>query len=626
MGVRDSNGVSKGGKCWFAVESKAFEISVEEVRGKLRGTIWERSKGLSSWIRFGEKGLSLLLKGVEAWCKGESNSKLLKVWDEGARKFRLECRSNVAGRFLLCSVRDVERKKFCLVFLEGNGLVGGKREMMCREEQLRRCLVGCFGGSPESIPSLPSLKRWAYESWLLKGELRISRLGGALVLFEFQNKWEADMDFLFIFGVGRFSSVLEIVVGGFVAVDEETTLFSQLQWARILVKDSGMKWPGSMQVEAGNSRWELCLWWEATPRVMQAVSCSWMQMRSEWEVRDEGGEPHALNLEEPVSSRASPEAVGTLAELEQELLVVGSVSGMEPSLGHLKPTDDALLDEASMDWLGLWKKQGAGSLRCEERLVDISVHEDRNLSPRVTGGEASGPDLAIVPLEGFRKPISGDGGPSGGSGGRRGRMELQLPCEIQSLLGNADSWETKIKDMSTGIVRSLGALYSMMESGGLSMFPSERIWRARVPPKVAFFAWEASWGKVLTQEQLQRRGFSLANSEDNPSWVEWRVCGKKTQEGLANGAFMYFLGFPSRESFFSCKFCKLDRLLVREGGVYTPCILRGHRFRLGPISGESTAWLDRPFSEEAVRLAVFQLNKGKAPDPDGFTIAAYQEC
>ncbi|RVX01042.1 hypothetical protein CK203_022864 [Vitis vinifera] len=43
------------------------------------------------------------------------------------------------------------------------------------------------------------------------------------------------------------------------------------------------------------------------------------------------------------------------------------------------------------------------------------------------------------------------------------------------------------------------------------MFPSERIWRARVPPKEVFFAWEASWGKVLTQEQLQRRGFSLTN-------------------------------------------------------------------------------------------------------------------
>ena len=32
-----------------------------------------------------------------------------------------------------------------------------------------------------------------------------------------------------------------------------------------------------------------------------------------------------------------------------------------------------------------------------------------------------------------------------------------------------------------------------------------------MPPKVAFFAWEASWGKVVTLEQLQRRGFSLAN-------------------------------------------------------------------------------------------------------------------
>ena len=69
----------------------------------------------------------------------------------------------------------------------------GEKEIMCREEQLGRCLVGCFGGSPVSIPSLPSLKRWAYEVWLLKGELRISKLGGALVLFEFQNKWEADM-------------------------------------------------------------------------------------------------------------------------------------------------------------------------------------------------------------------------------------------------------------------------------------------------------------------------------------------------------------------------------------------------------------------------------------------------
>ena len=44
------------------------------------------------------------------------------------------------------------------------------------------------------------------------------------------------------------------------------------------------------------------------------------------------------------------------------------------------------------------------------------------------------------------------------------------------------------------------------------------------------------------------------------------------------------------------------------------------------ISRESAIWLDRPFSEEEVQMAIFQLNKEKAPSPDGFTIAVYQEC
>ena len=29
--LSEGRGVSKGGKCWFAVESKTFEISIEEV-------------------------------------------------------------------------------------------------------------------------------------------------------------------------------------------------------------------------------------------------------------------------------------------------------------------------------------------------------------------------------------------------------------------------------------------------------------------------------------------------------------------------------------------------------------------------------------------------------------------
>ena len=30
-------------------------------------------------------------------------------------------------------------------------------------------------------------------------------------------------------------------------------------------------------------------------------------------------------------------------------------------------------------------------------------------------------------------------------------------------------------------------------------------------PKISFFAWEVSWGKVLTLDQIQKRGWALAN-------------------------------------------------------------------------------------------------------------------
>ncbi|RVW54460.1 hypothetical protein CK203_068313 [Vitis vinifera] len=595
-GSEDSNGVSKGGKCWFAVESKSFEISIEEVRGRLRGTIWERSKGLSSWIRFGEKGLSLLLEGVEAWCRGESNSKLLKVWDEGARNFRLECHSNVAGRFLLCSVRDVERKKFCLVFPEGNGLVGGwfllaknlralgvsstevRNSYQCvssmgKEESNVNTSKNESGSYAEVVKgkkgvSVDSMRVHLGEkennvqggtAWALPGGL-FRWLGGALVLFEIQNKWEADM--VLLRGSRRFkdrefllqrwgpivgctwkeSHAKEVWVrvvglplhlwsrevfkhigdccGGFVAVDEETALFSQLQWARILVKDSGMKWPGSMQVEAGNSRREVsgrlgmkvgeASRTESRVREPQAdfqkreaevkVACGSVTRKADREwgrqaddpavgcsrngpgpkagkgvlLKGAGGplskedagwaegpsslcpklsgwtkgreepigllkpEAHLDLLREPVLSKASPETVRTLVELEQELLVVGSVGSMEPSLGHLKPTDDALLKEASRyprnfklpifsvgfgasspsppflgpdgvvlgkvgvisGLVGAVEEARSRDSPREEWLVDLSVHEDRNLSPRASGGEANGPDLAIVPFGG----------------------------------------------------------------------------------------------------------------------------------------------------------------------------------------------------------------------------------
>ena len=37
------------------------------------------------------------------------------------------------------------------------------------------------------------------------------------------------------------------------------------------------------------------------------------------------------------------------------------------------------------------------------------------------------------------------------------------------------------------------------------------VWNPVVPPKTGVFAWEAAWGKVLTLNQLKRRGMTFAN-------------------------------------------------------------------------------------------------------------------
>ena len=53
--------------------------------------------------------------------------------------------------------------------------------------------------------------------------------------------------------------------------------------------------------------------------------------------------------------------------------------------------------------------------------------------------------------------------------------------------------------------------YNLLARSGDTGFPSRSIWVTRVPTKVCFFAWEATWGRVLTLDRLQRRGLQLPN-------------------------------------------------------------------------------------------------------------------
>lgn len=61
---------------------------------------------------------------------------------------------------------------------------------------------------------------------------------------------------------------------------------------------------------------------------------------------------------------------------------------------------------------------------------------------------------------------------------------------------------------------------SLMGTAGIS-FPAANTWVTNVPSKVCFFTWIACWGKCLTIDNLQRRGFHLPN---------WCVLCKKDRE------------------------------------------------------------------------------------------------
>ena len=220
--------VPRDGRKWFAVESKSFELLIDVVRGKLRVCIWERCRGITSWIRFGDASLRSLLTGVKTCCRGRDDRSQSLVWEEEGRKYRLERRANEVGRFLLCFVRDLEAKRFCLIFPEGKGLSGGwnilaeklrevgvvpigglkdplsiellkkekeleprtyadvaklktgrlgdkvwlelgRRVMLGRLEQLDRCIVGRLENVSTPFPKLDFLKNWALHAWLLKG-------------------------------------------------------------------------------------------------------------------------------------------------------------------------------------------------------------------------------------------------------------------------------------------------------------------------------------------------------------------------------------------------------------------------------------------------------------------------
>jgi hypothetical protein len=58
---------------------------------------------------------------------------------------------------------------------------------------------------------------------------------------------------------------------------------------------------------------------------------------------------------------------------------------------------------------------------------------------------------------------------------------------------------------------SVKRYYRSLTHTSSNLFPWKMVWKAKVPPRVAFFSWIASLGKALTIDNLRKRGLILQN-------------------------------------------------------------------------------------------------------------------
>ena len=53
------------------------------------------------------------------------------------------------------------------------------------------------------------------------------------------------------------------------------------------------------------------------------------------------------------------------------------------------------------------------------------------------------------------------------------------------------------------------SFYSSLDNKGADTFPHGIVWNMWAPVRVSFFVWEVTWAKILTQDQLRRRGWKM---------------------------------------------------------------------------------------------------------------------
>ncbi|RVW42718.1 Transposon TX1 uncharacterized 149 kDa protein [Vitis vinifera] len=182
---------------------------------------------------------------------------------------------------------------------------------------------------------------------------------------------------------------------------------------------------------------------------------------------------------------------------------------IEMNVSHLLFADDTIIfyearkeHLTSLSWILAWFEAASG-LRinlAKSELISVGEVEDIDeMAVELGCRVGSLPTLYLgLPLGANHKASSiWDGLEE-----RMRRRDLRISSEEDSVIwkggGHGSFW---IRDA-----------YKLLAAPSPITFPKKSIWVDKVPTKVAFFAWEATWEKILTLDRLQRRGSSRISS------------------------------------------------------------------------------------------------------------------
>uniref|UniRef100_A0A2N9H4G3 Reverse transcriptase domain-containing protein n=1 Tax=Fagus sylvatica TaxID=28930 RepID=A0A2N9H4G3_FAGSY len=70
------------------------------------------------------------------------------------------------------------------------------------------------------------------------------------------------------------------------------------------------------------------------------------------------------------------------------------------------------------------------------------------------------------------------------------------------------------------------SFYAALSNRSGVLFPWKSVWKVKAPPRVAFFIWSVAWGKILTCDNLMRRGYTMAG------WCCMCQCAEETVDHL----------------------------------------------------------------------------------------------